>query len=322
MATEICKQAFLGYHFFGEERKRNGEGEIYRLTNNSSKGKISCYDVSEGIQLTYNRLEMGSCFQKISPEPDLLLINHCLEGCYECEFQDGTVSFMGEGDLCISDLGGQAFANSRLPTYKYIGISILLDLHTAQSSLDALFPQANINLFSLRDYLCADGKSLMIRARSEVDHIFSELYHVDERIRVPYYTIKIIELFLFLGLVERKKFENLPSFSRSVVSATKSVYAYLIENPIKRVTIGELSFRFNVADSSLKRCFKAIAGKSIGTFMKEQRIQAAANILLNKKDMSIAEVAELVGYENAGKFSAAFKSVYKQTPLVFRGRNP
>lgn len=49
MATEICKQAFLGYHFFGEERKRNGEGEIYRLTNNSGKGKISCYDVCEGI---------------------------------------------------------------------------------------------------------------------------------------------------------------------------------------------------------------------------------------------------------------------------------
>lgn len=319
MATEICKRAFLGYHFSGEER--NGKDEIYRLTNNSGKGKISCYDVCEGIQLTYNQLEMGSCFQKISPEPDLMLINHCLEGCYECEFQDGTVSFMGEGDLCVSDLGGQAFANSRLPTNKYIGISILLDLHTAQTSLDALFPQANIDLFALCDYLCAEGKSLMIRARSEVDHIFSELYYVDERIRMPYYTIKIIELFLFLGLVEREKFENLPAFSGSVVSATKSVYAYLIENPIKRVTIGELSSRFNVADSSLKRCFKTVAGQSIGTFMKEQRIQAAANILLNQKNMSVAEVAEFAGYESASKFSAAFKSVYKQTPLVYRSRN-
>lgn len=319
MATEICKRAFLGYHFSEEECK--GEDKIYRLTNNSGKGKISCCDVCEGIQLTYNHLEMGSCFQKIAPEPDLMLINHCLEGCYECEFQDGTVCFMGEGDLCISDLGGQAFANSRLPTNKYMGISILLDLHTAQLSLDALFPQAEIDLFALRDYLCAEGKSLMIRARSEVNHIFSELYYVDERIRMPYYTIKIIELFLFLSLVEREKFENLPLFSKSVVSATKSVYAYLIENPIKRVTIGELSFRFNVADSSLKRCFKAVAGKSIGTFMKEQRIQAAAGILLNQKEMSIAEVAEFAGYKSASKFSAAFKSVFKQTPLVYRDRN-
>jgi len=319
MATEIYKRAFLGFRFTGEGH--NGENEIYRLTNNGGTGKVSCYDVCEGIQLTYNHLEIESCFQKTSPTPDLMLINHCLEGCYEYELQDGTVSFMGEGDLCIGDLGGQAFVNSHLPTNKYIGISILLDLHTAQVSLDTLFPQANIDLFVLRDYLCAEGKPLLIRARSEVDHIFNELYDVDNRIRRPYYIIKVIELFLFLGLVEREKLENLPSFSGAVVSSTKSVYAYLIENPIKRITIGELSSRFNIADSSLKRCFKALTGQSIGTFMKEQRIQAAAHILLNQNDMSIAEAAELAGYENASKFSAAFKSVFRQTPLAYRNRN-
>lgn len=318
MAAEISKRAFLGYPFAGEER--NGENEIYRLDNSSGTGKISCYDVCDGIQLTHNHLEMESCFRKIPPAPDLMLINHCLEGCYEYELQDGTVSFMGEGDLCISDLGGQAFVNSHLPTNKYIGISIMLDLHTAQASLDGLFPQANIDLFALRDYLCVDGKSLLIRARSEVDHIFSELYYVDERIRTPYHIIKIIELFLFLGLVEREKFELLPSFSNSVVSATKSVYAYLIENPTKRVTIGELSALYTVADSSLKRCFKALTGQSIGMFMKDRRIQAAADILLNQKDMSVAEVAELAGYENTSKFSAAFKTVFKQTPLTYRNR--
>lgn len=319
MATEIRKRAFLGNHFSGEER--NEENKIYGLSDSSGTGTIARYDVCEGIQLTYNRLEMESCFRKVPPEPDLILINHCMAGCYEYELQDGTASFMGEGDLCISDLGGQAFINSHLPTKKYTGISILLDLHTAQASLKVLFPQANIDLFALRDYLCPEGKSLLIRGRSEVDHIFSELYDVDERIRMPYYIIKVIELLLFLGLVEREKFENLPSFSEAVVSATKSIYAYLIENPTRRITIGELSSSFNVADSSLKRCFKALTGQSIGTFMKEQRIQAAADILLTQNNMSIAEVAELAGYENASKFSAAFKSVFKQTPLAYRSRN-
>lgn len=319
MAIEICKRAFLGYRFSGAEH--NVENEIYRLINSSGTGEVSCYDVCEGIQLTHNHLEMESCYQKIPPAPNLMLINHCLEGCYEYELQDGTASFMGEGDLCISDLGGQEFVNSHLPTNKYIGLAIMLDLQVAQASLDELFPQANIDLFSLRDYLCMGGKSLLIRARSEVDHIFNELYYVDERIRKPYHIIKVIELFLFLGLVEREKFENLPSFSITVVSATKSIYAYLIENPMKRVTIGELSLRFNVADSSLKRCFKVLTGQSIGTFMKDQRIRAAADILLNQKEMGIAEVAELAGYENASKFSAAFKSVFKQTPLAYRNRN-
>lgn len=319
MAAEIYKRAFLGFRFTGNGD--NGENEICRLTNNSGTGKIVCYDVCEGIQLTYNHLETDSCFQKAQPTPGLMLINHCLKGCYEYELEDGTVSFMGEGDLWVGDLGGQMFVNSHLPVNKYMGISILLDLRTAQTSLDTLFPQADIDLFALRDYLCAEGKPLLIRARSAADHMFSEWYHVDSRIRKPYSIIKVIELFLFLSLVEREKTEKLPSFSGSVVSATKSVYAYLIENPIKRITIGELSSRFNIADSSLKRCFKALTGQSIGIFMKEQRIRAAADILLHQNGISIAEVAELAGYENASKFSAAFKSVFRQTPLVYRNQN-
>ena len=319
MQVKICKRAFYGYRFADEGR--NGENEIYRVVNHSGAGEMFCYDVCEGIQLTYNSLEMDTCFQKILPASGFMLINHCLEGCYEYELQDGTVSFMGEGDLCINDLGGQSFVNSHLPTRKYRGLAIILDLQVAQASLDRLFPQANIDLFRLRDYLCVDGKPLRIRARSEIDHIFSELYCVDEHIRVPYYIIKVIELFLFLSIVEREKLKSLPSFSYSVASSTRAVYTYLIENPLKRVTIGELASLFHIADSSLKRCFKALTGQSIGTFMKRQRIQRAADILLEHHDINVTGIAEIAGYENVSKFSAAFKSVFHQLPLVYRNQN-
>lgn len=75
------------------------------------------FEVAPGIQITYNDLKMDSCFRPIRFEKDFLQINHCLEGCYECELEGGSVSFLGEGDLCVDYLSKdrQVFLGSRIP---------------------------------------------------------------------------------------------------------------------------------------------------------------------------------------------------------------
>lgn len=75
---------------------------------------------------------------------------------------------------------------------------------------------------------------------------------------------------------------------------------------------------FHVAESSMKRCFTSIAGNSIGTFMKIKRMEAAAELLVSEPQLSICEVAEVAGYENQSKFSAAFKSIMGVTPFAYR----
>ena len=82
---------------------------------------MTCYDVAPGIQITYNHLNMDSCYQPLIPKEDFLQIDHCLEGCYECELAGGSVSFLGEGDLSVSNLckGQQLFVGSRIPLKKY-----------------------------------------------------------------------------------------------------------------------------------------------------------------------------------------------------------
>ena len=73
-----------------------------------------------------------------------------------------------------------------------------------------------------------------------------------------------------------------------------------------------------VAESSLKRCFKSIAGASIGTFVKTKRMEAAAEMLVSEPTLSIGEIGSVAGYENQSKFSAAFKSVMGVTPQAYR----
>ena len=212
----------------------------------------------------------------------------------------------------------QVAVGSRIPLKKYRGITVLLEMETAQKTLNTDFQQGDINLQQIRDTLCGDGRSLLIKSKHEIDHIFSELYRVDERIRLPYFWIKVIELLLFLSLLDASYVKKPRQFSEDVSKGTQQAYQYIIENPFSKITISQLAEMFHVAESSMKRCFTSIAGNSIGTFMKIKRMEAAAQLLVSEPQLSICEVAETAGYENQSKFSAAFKSIMGVTPFAYR----
>ena len=89
-----------------------------------------------------------------------------------------------------------------------------------------------------------------------------------------------------------------------------------INNEFKNIS--EIAEIYGVSESSMKRCFKSISGASLGTFMKRKRMEAAAELLRSEPTLSVGEIASLAGYENQGKFSGAFKSVYEMTPIAYR----
>lgn len=305
------------------EQKEKGIRSVLQQDTFGGSGIMECFDVAPGIQLCYSDLKMDSCYQALVPENDFLQIDHCLEGCYEFELFGGTVSFLGEGDLSVTNFckGQQMFCGSRIPLKKYRGITVLLEIEIAQETLNAGFQQANIDLSKIRDTLCADGRSLLIKSKHEIDHIFSELYHVDERIRLPYFWIKVIELLLFLSQLDDSYVKTPRQFSEDVSTGTKGAYQYIIENPLAPKTIAELSRMFHVAESSMKRCFLSLTGYSIGNFMKIKRMEAAAEMLVSEPQKSVLDIAEAVGYENQSKFGTAFKSVFGITPLAYRKKS-
>lgn len=310
----------MRFHDIYSDRPSPVNGTVVQEAGKHGSGEMRCFQIAPGVQITYNDLSMDSCFRPIRFEKDFLQINHCLEGCYECELDGGAVSFLGEGDLCVDYLSKdkQVFLGSRIPLKKYRGITVLLEMETAQKTLDQGFQQAHINLEQIRERLCTDGRSLIIKSKHEIDHIFSELYSVDERIQVPYFWIKVIELLLFLSLLDGSAVCRPQQFSADISKRTQEVYQYIIENPFTKDTIQDLACMFGLAESSLKRCFKSIAGASIGTFVKTKRMEAAAEMLVSEPTLSIGEIGSVAGYENQSKFSAAFKSVMGVTPQVYR----
>lgn len=289
----------------------------------SGKGEMVCYEVAPGITISYNDLQMGSCYSPMIPDRDFLQIDHCLEGCYECESADGTVTFLGEGDLSVGSLkkGEQLIVASGIPLKRYKGITVLFDLEQAEKTLAQNFTVSSISLARIRDTLCKDGMILLVKSKNEIDHIFHELYHVDERIQTSYFWIKTIELLLFLSLLDGTTVQKPKHFTERISKKTQQIYQWVIEHPLEWKTIQELSEEYGISESSLKRCFQSVAGKTIGTFMKEKRMEAAAQILIEQSELSIGEVAYQTGYENQSKFTEAFKSVFGVTPQSYRYKN-
>ena len=317
--NSIFEQAYKGYLNI----KDNSEDLMYYFMSENENTTMKCFDIAQGIQITYSNLNTDSCFAPVIPEKDYLQIDFCINGCYEFEHRNGLKYFFGERDLCITPLrkGKQIFVSSAIPFNKYCGITILMEMETAQKTLEKDFKQAKINLYDIRSTLCKDDTPIMIKSTHETDHIFGELCSVDKRIQTPYFWIKVIEILLFLSIKDVSNILIPQQFSKEVTEATKHVYNYIIDNPFSKETISTLSTTFLISESSLKRCFKSMSGESIGTFMKVKRIESVAELIESDTKLSIGEISEIAGYENQSKFSAAFKSIFGVTPITYRHKS-
>lgn len=317
---KISPETWRNYRFENEEIQK--DCTVYYLSDSDGIGRgiMHVYEVMPGILMSYDVLDMNSCWQETPPVPGFIQINYCNEGCFEFELETGEIGFISSGDLAISDTNGSQFASSRIPYGKYRGLSVMIDIEKAQPAIDQRIPEAGIDLKNISERLFRTSPTFFIRAKPALEHIFSELYNVDEKIRKPYMVLKTLELLCFVNVSGYERQERLPSFSHTVAEALKEVYAYINLHFIDEITIGELASKFCISETNLSSCFKCLYGQPVGTYIRSKKLRYAAELLSGRTEMSVGDVAHLVGYGNQSKFASAFRSVYGYSPLEYRRR--
>ncbi len=91
----------------------------------------------------------------------------------------------------------------------------------------------------------------------------------------------------------------------------------LQDNFGKPIRIGELADQLGMSVRTLNRRFKAALGKSPLQYLQEIRLENARE-LLQKANLSVAEVAARVGYQDTGAFSKLFSARYHTSPTQYR----
>ncbi len=112
---------------------------------------------------------------------------------------------------------------------------------------------------------------------------------------------------------EARKSEASENENRPITKALK----YIESNLFNPLTIEEVGLQSGASASTLLRAFKKNINTTPYQYIRKRRIEEATG-LLQKGNHSIGEVALLVGYENFGAFTDAFKTEKGILPSKFK----
>ena len=293
----------------------DGIKSVYKIP--SATGAMTCYDIFSGVQICFNDLQTTQSLPSQDSKSNIMEINYCIRGRHECEFSDGTCSFIGEGDLCVN-MFHHTPKNARFPLGYYEGIGLFLDMERAPYALAHAMNGVEIDLKALCQKLHLGTDCFFLPSNPSISHIFSDLYDVDPQIKISYFKIKTLELLLFLGsdrVLESKRAQRY--YPRFTVDAVKAIKEKMTQEYQTHFTLEELAAEHAISLSSLKNCFRDIYGQTPYAYLKQYRIQRAAKLLC-EGGHSIGWIANHVGYGATGKFAAAFKSIMGCPPSEYR----
>lgn len=302
---------------FGTE----GPRRYVSVENETGSGTMLFYEVFDGVLLAYCNFHMATCTSRFEAESDILCIDHCREGRIEQPLPHGTCAYIAEGDLKIDDRTCHT-GEFVMPLAHYHGITVTFDLARAQASLDKVAAGLglSVDLRALRRRFCVDGLPCIVRSSAQIEHIFSELYAVPDEVRDSYFRIKILELLMFLQVLDTDgQSDSRAYFHRSQVERVKAVRDAMVADLAGAHPIDELSRRADLPPTAFKACFKGVYGLPPHAYLKECRMGLAAR-LLRESTASVAAISCEVGYESPSKFAAAFKKRYGVSPSEFRSR--
>jgi AraC-like DNA-binding protein len=312
--------------FLGPDAKllaQSGTCAVFQVENETGDGIVTVYDVFPGVRLMYNDLHLARITEHDNfyapPSANMLVINHCREGRFECEFPWGEYGYIGEGDMAVSTLPTPVKSSS-YPLAHYHGVSVVADIPYAAETVgevSALLGTAGIDVQEIKERLLGKHPYFLMRSSEAVSHIFSELYNAPDALRDSYIRLKLIELFLFLSVIQPDDESGRKYFYKTRVKTVKAMRDYMTAHLDRQFTLDELSRRFNIPLTAMKSCFKSLFGTPIHAYMREYRLQTAS-ALLRETDGAVAEIAAKVGYDSPARFSAAFKTAAGLTPSDYR----
>ncbi|MDO4281227.1 MAG: helix-turn-helix transcriptional regulator [Peptococcaceae bacterium] len=323
LAQPQLPEELAGAKLYGAAEALNDElGEdckIFHLANDTGTGRITVYQVFSGIELYYNDMHLGCCNQNQATAKNMIEINHCAVGRFECSFGENSCCYMSEGDLAIS-AGTKRKSDSCFPLNHYHGISIIINFDALLPEVEQIMALLNIDLGHIRRTVCEGNRCYIMRANPSIEHIFSELYHVRDKRKPGYMKVKILELLLFLSdLNTDEAASSIDYFSQQQVALIKAVAATITVDLTVHHTIDALAQQFGISTTALKKCFRGVYGTSIYAYLRTYRLQVAQK-LLTDTTLSVTEIAHRIGYENPNKFTSAFKDTFGHSPSDYRKR--
>lgn len=121
----------------------------------------------------------------------------------------------------------------------------------------------------------------------------------------------------YVAAMARSMMDQVARSRRAADPMIKRAKEYIRENALGKLRIEDLAERENLSASYFAVLFKSCVGEPFRDFLLRCRLDHA-KLLMASRNSSIAEISEMLGYEDYRSFNRAFKRHTGYTPSVYR----
>lgn len=224
----------------------------------------------------------------------------------ELEKGSGTIQHVGE----INEVG--TYQTNR----HYQGITLLLrpekfrECFSSVGSNDDIFSNKYINYNYSRYTLPSESKIIITEA------LHCPYIGVIKKLYLEGKIMELIAVCMNAILMHNMKKIDQIELSRTDMESINQAKKILDNSVSSPISIAALARLVCLNESKLKRGFKHVYGSPVYTYLIDKRMEMA-RILLETEDISIAQVAEFVGYDSRSSFSKAFSKKYGFYPREY-----
>ncbi len=130
---------------------------------------------------------------------------------------------------------------------------------------------------------------------------------------------KILLLHNEMQLDFTQKMADLPKKQTYSLQTAKTI-EYIYHHRNERLTVAMVAEKLSMNRSYLSTLFHKETGESISSFIRREKIKAAAN-MLRFSDYSYSEIAEYYGFSSQSHFIQCFRNETGLTPMKYRNQS-
>ncbi|MGI6669744.1 MAG: helix-turn-helix domain-containing protein [Acetivibrionales bacterium] len=182
----------------------------------------------------------------------------------------------------------------------------------------------NISGISLAEFFARYSCVLELdeQARSWIEQRFSEIMEESEKKLDDYPTfimMKIAEILLFVRRFHSERVipPSLSMSNKAKHQLINEIASFITQSKTRVKSLDEICNRFYISKSYLCRIFKEVTGFTVQDYVNIHCVKRAQQ-LLERSDLSIADISHILGYNSLTYFGRVFKKYTETTPLKYR----
>ena len=289
----------------------------YRFFDENGSGVVTACTLFPGLQAICNDLQTSRCAGTVDPDENMIEITFCMEGRYECSVSERYCFFVGPGNFSVGTVGRRESLGG-FPTGRYRGVTFFLDLNAFSKECAGLIKELELRPDQIRVLATRKPRYFVLQYDPRLAGIREGLTRGYAEQDLPLLKLKALEMLSFLSAPERAAGSEEPTYlNRRQTALAVEVQKRIMADLARHITIKEMADELQAGTTALKLAFKSVYGISIYQYQKDYRLQEAQR-LLRETAKPFGEIALMIGYNNAGKFTAAFKEKYGMTPTEYR----